>query len=529
MVFPRRLAYDQQLMVESLQAEVTVCEPIKTATDEIAITKPARVHSLFYFDHSRERPMEAFADTPPEARSQIEEIQNQMVALLSRLQNFSTQFGDNLNVEESEMLLQQALNRISVATEDEREDWLDEIDWKAFGNRLVQRRTSAMIQQKELANLVGVTPQTIRNIESATKRPSRELLIKLLTVTQLRLRVSDITGDSHPDLVATSWFALNYDPMAMMTDMKAKINGSGDSLEQSTAYLDSQSAEDWLSIAMSPGFIALHGNTRPLEDAAQIVTGGAERSGLTIVALGSGDARREVAFSRFCANKLNSPADLMLRLLDISHSLLAFGYNHAKEMLVPLGVSVMTMHANFHDLSKYPIFDKRPKKHRQRVLTLLGNTLANLDNEVRFFRDTLSGCRPGDYFLADFTVAHAPAVNPDEVMQKDPVFQSPLPATRQAWLSGPLKRYGKGMIDVDVSVELDTNCTVRGSYEVLYVAKATMGGGLPDRRFSVFRCRCYDPDKLTECLERLGWKARMVVPYASNERNKIMLMLLQKQ
>ena len=81
-------------MVESLQAEVTVCEPIKTATDEIAITKPARVHSLFYFDHSRERPMEAFADTPPEARSQIEGIQNQIVALLSRVENISTQSSD---------------------------------------------------------------------------------------------------------------------------------------------------------------------------------------------------------------------------------------------------------------------------------------------------------------------------------------------------------------------------------------------------------------------------------------------------
>lgn len=510
--------------------QVTVCEPIKRATDENATTQPGVGPSRHATGSLTGDPMEAFAASTPEARVQIEAIQHQMVALLSRLQNYNNQFGSNPSIDESEMYLQQALSCISVANEDEAENWLDDIDWKAFGNRLVQRRNAASMQQKELASLVGVTPQTIRNIESATKRPSRELLLKLLGIPQLRLRVSDLTGESHqPAIVATSWFAPKYDPMAMITDMQAKLNGSGDSLEQTTAYLDPQSASDWLSFSMSPGFLALYSNTRPLEEAAEIVTSGAGRGGLTVVALGSGDARREVTFAQYCASKLTTPADLLLRLLDISHPLLAFGNRHAEEMLVPLGVSVMTMHANFHDLSKYPIFEKRPKKNRQRVFTLLGNTLANLDNEVRFFRDTLSGCVPGDYFLADFTVAHASADNPDEIKQKDPVFQSPLPSTRQEWLSGPLKRYGKGVMDVEVSVELDTNCTVRGSYEILYVAKATMAEGLPDRRFSVFRCRCYDPDKLTECLERLGWKARMVVPYASNERNKIMLMLLQKQ
>ena len=474
--------------------------------------------------------MEAFTNSTPESRAALEDIQNRMVALLNSLQTYSEQHGEGMvDVEESEMFLQQALSRISVGTEAENEHWLDDIDWKEFGKRFSNRAKEAGIQQKELAGLVGVTPQTIRNIWTAKKKPSRELMLKLLAVPRLRLRVSDIVGDAQPALVTTSWFATEYDPRQMIMDMRAKILGSGDSLEQSTAYLDPQSAADWLSISLATGFVALYSNTKPLEQAADIVTSSARRGGLTVVALGSGDARREVTFAQFCANKLNKPRDLMLRLLDISHTLLTFGYKHAEEMLGPLGVSVMTMHANFHDLSKYPIFGRGSKKPGQRVFTLLGNTLANLDNEVRFFRDTLSGCVPGDYFLADFTIAHAPADKPDEIRLSDPVFQSALPEARKLWLSGPLWRYGKGVKDVDIAIELETNCMVRGSYETHYVAKVSTDDGLPDRRFSMFRIIRYDSDKLIECLEQLGWKAKMVVPYASNERNKIMLMLLQKQ
>ena len=45
----------------------------------------------------------------------------------------------------------------------------------------------------------------------------------------------------------------------------------------------------------------------------------------------------------------------------------------------------------------------------------------------------------------------------------------------------------------------------------------------------MFRIKHYDPPKLLECLAGLGWKCEALTPYAGNERNKIMLMLLRKQ
>ena len=469
---------------------------------------------------------------PHDWRSDVEDTESQMLTLLRRLQELSMRRPGNVNLEESIMFQQRALSCLSAATaQDDEKDWLDEIDWKSFGLRLVQRRDTANLQQKELANMVGVTAQTIRNIETATKRPSRDLLFRLLSIPELNLRVSDITGEENrPTLIPTSWLAPQYDPHKMLTELIAKLNGTGDALEQTTAYLDSRSATDWLSISLSPNFLALTSNHIPLIEAAKTVTRKLGRGVLEICALGSGDGRKETAFTQFCAEQINNPSHLRLYLLDISHTLLMEGYNHAKQSLSKHGVQVLTMHGNFHDLSRYPILEKKNKNRNSvRVFTMLGNTLANLDNEVRFFRDTLSGCVSGDYFLADFTVAHASADDPEEIRRNDPVLNTSVPAIRANWLGGPLRRYCKDVRDVEISVELDTNCSVRGSYEILYVATASTIGAKPDRRFVMFRTRLYDPPKLIDCLAGLGWKCETLLPYAHNKLNTVMLMLLRKE
>lgn len=86
-----------------------------------------------------------------EIRPQVEEIQNQMVALLDRLQGLSAQCHQDGNLEESILFLQRSLSCISLPTEESEGDLVDAIDWRAFGERLLQRRSAAKIQQKELA------------------------------------------------------------------------------------------------------------------------------------------------------------------------------------------------------------------------------------------------------------------------------------------------------------------------------------------------------------------------------------------
>ena len=465
-------------------------------------------------------------------RTEIEEIETQMLEMVGRLKQLSINWPGNLHLEESILYQQRALASLSTVAETPDDmDQFGQVDWKAFGLRLLQHREAAKMQQKELAGLLNVSALTVRNIESAAKRPGRDLLFRLLAIPELNLTISDLTGDENkPRLIPTSWLAPQYDPHKMLTDLVARLNGMGDALEQTTAYLDSRSAADWLSFSLSPDRLALFSHTAALESAAKIVMADVGRGAIEICSLGSGDARKETMFTRLCADQISNSAQIRLYLLDISHTLLTEGYNHARQSLVKHKINVMAMHGNFHDLARYPLLEKQTKKKNEvRIITMLGNTLANLDNEVRFFRDTLSSCMPGDYFLADFTIAHAPADNKEEIERNDPALLAPVPNVIVNWLGGPLRRYCKELRDVEFSVEVDTQCPVRGSYELLYVAKVAMIGGKPERRFVMFRCKLYDPAKLTECLKGHGWKCESLTPYVSTGRTKSMLMLLRKQ
>ena len=262
-------------------------------------------------------------------RAEIEDIEMRMLDLLTRLKRLSGEWPGNLHLEESILYQHRALTSLSTVSETpDEKDLLGQIDWKAFGLRLIQHRELAKMQQKELAGLLNVTPQTIRNIEIAAKRPSRDLLFRLLAITELNLKISDIIGeDNRPKLIPTSWLAPQYDPHKMLTDLVTKLNGTGDALEQTTAYLDSRSAADWLSFSLSPSTLATYSNTIPLEHAAQLVSERIGRGTLEICALGSGDARKETAFARFCTEQIANASHIRLYLLDISHTLLTEGYN----------------------------------------------------------------------------------------------------------------------------------------------------------------------------------------------------------
>ena len=139
---------------------------------------------------------------------------------------------------------------------------------------------------------------------------------------------------------------------------------------------------------------------------------------------------------------------------------------------------------------------------------MLGNTLANLDNEVRFFRDTLSGCVTGDYFLADFTITNASADDPEEIRRKEPVLHTLVPAAHANWLGGPLRRYCKDLRDVEFSVELDTHCTVDVYKRQVPADRRVLDGSWP-RSWKAWRLptrRRFDPRAcVSESLRSALW------------------------
>lgn len=216
------------------------------------------------------------------------------------------------------------------------------------------------------------------------------------------------------------------------------------------------------------------------------------QTGLDVVALGVGDGKTEVRLVRNIVDALPAGAGrIWLNLLDISNALVSEAQRHAAAVLAG-DVDVVTSHANLHDVGQYAgVHSAEGEGDRRSLYTLLGYTMANLDNEVRFFSD-LAGCAaPGDLCALDFQIAAAPAERPEQVLKKDPALTSPLPAKYVDWMAGPIRRHTHGLESVRSETRLDVHCPVPGSYEVLCIIIATMRDR-QERRFQMWRVKRYE-------------------------------------
>lgn len=460
----------------------------------------------------------------------ISTLRHAVESVTKQAQHFAGHYEKNSGIQECLLFLQRALTSIS----DEDELWPDpavNVDWVEFGKTLKLRRQQARLGQKEVAELADVSESMIRFIEAAQKRPSRKLLLRLLALPALNMHLDDLLGDSgQPGVIPTLWMSAEYDPRQLITALVERLNGSGCSLEQTTAYLDASSAVDWLATCSTPNYLALFSNSEAMEAVAQQVADRCGAGGVDLIALGSGDARREVRLVEclLAHTARRNIKDIRVFLLDISHMLLTEGHKYATAKIGSSVKNLFALHGNFHELAQYPLFGQGDLRSRCRVFTLFGGTMANLDNEVRFFRDTMSAAIPGDFFVTDYANTYAPADEPDRIRELDPPLRTGVLPGHKTWLSGSILRHTRGVRAVDISIELNTDCTIRGSYELVFVANVTMEKGTPSRRFVVWRVRRYDPALLEECLARTGWSTEMRIPYGGNERSNLTLALLRK-
>ena len=111
-----------------------------------------------------------------------------------------------------------------------------------------------------------------------------------------------------------------------------------------------------------------------------------------------------------------------LFLLDVSHSLLntatgTAAADAARHPHVPL------IHGSFLDLPKLPML-VNPLRGRTRLFAMLGYTWSTLSDELRFFRDTLSCCEPGELFLFDIQIARPQQSERQKILKLDPIGNS---------------------------------------------------------------------------------------------------------
>ena len=410
---------------------------------------------------------------------------------------------------------------------------LDERRLAAFSQVLRDRRNKAGLSQPELAEAAGLSLTTIKNIENQRQVPSRATLQRLMAVAVLRLRPDDVRrpGEAREPFTSNSWLSLDYDPVLLGTNLARSVNGDGGYLEQTVHYLDSQSAAMWIELSDSGRYAQAFRDSFPLDRAAARIAkllAGAER--VELVALGAGDGKLEVRLTQHLSDRSELPQPLRLLLLDISHPLLGSAYRHAVDMLEPRGVVIRTLHADFHHLPRYPQlhYDPPGAPRRRRVFLLLGNTLANLDNEMRFFAQLHSCTAPGDLVLVDCQLCYAPADRPDEIHRMDPPIRDGSPSREHVnWLSGLFYRYRRDAAQVAIRTELGPASTVPGSYEAEAVALVTDYDGRT-HRFSAWRVRRYDPERLSQAFARLGWATELLLRYGPEGREVSAVLLLRR-
>jgi transcriptional regulator with XRE-family HTH domain len=391
---------------------------------------------------------------------------------------------------------------------------------EAFRSLLRSRRKAAGMSLRQLAQRCQIAPNTIRNIESGRTSASEATAARLASVPELGLL--DPSATSHAGPRAHAYFCESYDRRALVAEMQKLLNQPGGRLEQTSLYLDDLSASDYLAVTSAPAFQERF-RSLPLDAVARSVLESTRGAPIDLVALGPGDGRSE---TELCKRLLEHGSALSLRvlLLDISHTFLNNAYIRAREEL-PGRVSVEALHGDFRQIGRYPVLHRNVAPRHRRVYTLLGGTLANVDNEVLFIRDGLAQSQPGDLAVVDFQCAWADRRDPAAVRAADPTLQGPPPELHARWFTGPLRRYGTGIDGIKVGVELLTDCLIEGSYELDCYADATRGKDV--HRYHLFRVRRYEPAALLATFQRQGWEAVQCLRYGPSEMSAVAVLRRQ--
>jgi transcriptional regulator with XRE-family HTH domain len=418
------------------------------------------------------------------------------------------------------LLRQVRMHSVSNPEVRESADAIDPARIAEFGRTVEKARKKAKLSRAELAKRAGLSENTVRNVEEGANVPTQATLLRLLAVRELGLGADDVpwllTESASFGAAPACWIAPGYDPLQLFTQLFEVLNGSGGSLDPTYAYLDHGSAVDWYELSNQASFAAKYRQRMPLESMARRILEETRHAKLDVIGLGSGDGKQEVQLVQHLldqAEALRQRPTLRLYLLDVSQPLLSAGYKHAVDTIQGRDVHVYAIQGDFNHLPQYTLLHPLAERaHRRRVVLMLGSTLSHVEHEPRFFRHGLASYAPGDLLLLDVSLACGSPERPEEIRRKDPMLRTGLSPAHRDWLSGPIKRYCEDVETVELDLSLDTQCAIPGSYtlEVLATARTNRGR---TKRFSVFRFRRYEPERLIALMRTMGWERVAEAPF----------------
>jgi transcriptional regulator with XRE-family HTH domain len=379
---------------------------------------------------------------------------------------------------------------------------------RLFGQLLRDRRSAAGWSRRQLAERAKLSDCTIKLLEAAHHRPSRGILIRLINIKELGLSWSDVPEQAAPaQPVQRTGAQLNCfippsaDSLRALAELDVLFQGPGGHLEQSSTYLDYQSAAAYLRLCQqSPAYVVVR-NQIPLHQVAGMIRANISSAPLQIIALGVGDGTLTTRLVQLLIDGKSS-LPINLCLVDISLPILSHALGSAAALAQCSTVSTWGINS---DLLELPIHDgllfQRGPIGGRRLFCMLGGTLTDLENEPRFFQHSLVGARPGDLLLLDIPL------HKEDCNTHTPTT---LPPLHHAWFSGIIQRHCLVAIHVGFQLSQPSQGMVPGSQirEVLATVKAK---GQADRTFSMYRFRSYDPKRVSELLTSFGWEEQFSV------------------
>lgn len=395
--------------------------------------------------------------------------------------------------------------------------------YRGIRDRLRALRMSRNLTSNVLGQLSGLTHTTIRQIESGRTIPGVDTVEKIanaLGVDPSWFAFGNPEADQHP---VQAIIAPDFHPIQLVAELRSLLSGRSGHIDDTYKYLDPIGAAQFHELHQQADF-ADEVFSIPIRDIAAKIESLVADTPLDLLGLGVGSGDTEVKL----ATKLARHPDLRLMMLDISLPLLAEAAQNAiKRLPLARKIPVICILGNFHQLPAYSFLEVHgPRRH---LVTMFGYTFGNLENEVRFVRNSLSWLSHGDLLLLDVDCAVAPASDSALIMKRDRALSK---ESAPSWvglveefLTGPIWRYGSGVRNVTTTRTLDLHSTpVSDSYAIDIRAQVETTSGRKD--FSIGYTKRYDIKGLAACMEKEQWHLVQHWPYSEG---RSMVCLFEKR
>lgn len=421
-------------------------------------------------------------------------------------------------------------------------------------------------RDRDLAQLVGVSPETVQNWRTGAVgelKPAKLEQVKRALAGRVAA-YRELSGSAERDL-ESGMSHLDIAPEANPSELQRQLRDRMhyDYLGHRFLYFEPQGAlawenligggyeqdvwlrgveecaKEWLQIGRSKDGEA----KGPIAAAMGIGRRGRTR-GLDVVSLGPGEGSKEVAVLdalEAVEQRAEPPPWRSMTLVDVSISLLIRAAIAARRRVLPVPFERSMVFAVCADFEEGPLdFARRLPSARhepdagRRLILVLGNVFGNVRHEDSFVRQKLHFLtRPGDLVWLEVGLRA-------ETVELDPVYRLTRPTdpetaaetNRRLLLEGPYRRWeaalGRAPADVELRVwvrEDDDSATIPGSYNFCHDLVLAH----ERRSLTMLYSRRYDLAGLGHWLEQRGFVIERVRKIADSRRvDRVAHLLLRR-